>query len=107
RPCVLRDDEPRAPDDLAGSAALSRVRPGPPGPHDAGRVDPVKRAALYARVSTLEQGGGLAVQLEALRRYADARGWAAVESVDEGVSGGQAQRAALDALLLAVRARRV
>jgi DNA invertase Pin-like site-specific DNA recombinase len=67
----------------------------------------MKRAALYARVSTLEQPGGLAIQLEAMRAYAAARGLATIECVDEGVSGSQAHRAALDAMLLAAQARKI
>ena len=40
------------------------------------------RAAIYARVSTFEQEPEN--QLQELRRYADARGWTAVECVDRG-----------------------
>jgi DNA invertase Pin-like site-specific DNA recombinase len=43
------------------------------------------RCALYARVSTLDQHPEN--QLAELRRYAEARGWTAVEYVDHGVSG--------------------
>ena len=44
------------------------------------------RAAIYARVSTLDQQPEN--QLAELRRYVAARGWdAAVEYVDHGVSG--------------------
>ena len=63
------------------------------------------RAALYARVSTAEQSPD--GQLEALRAFATARGWHAVEYVDHGVSGAKERRPALDALVRAVRARRV
>ncbi len=43
------------------------------------------RVALYARVST---GGQTAEnQLLALRAFAGARGWAATEYTDQGVSG--------------------
>ena len=55
------------------------------------------RAALYARVSTLDQEPEN--QLAELRRYAAARGWEAAEYVDHGVSGSEARRAALDDLL--------
>jgi DNA invertase Pin-like site-specific DNA recombinase len=63
------------------------------------------RAALYARVSTTDQTP--APQLDALRAFAAARGWAAVDFVDHGVSGARERRPALDALLAAVRARKV
>jgi DNA invertase Pin-like site-specific DNA recombinase len=52
------------------------------------------RAAQYARVSTLDQQPEN--QLAELRRYIDARGWAAVEDVDRGVSGVKDSRPALD-----------
>jgi len=63
------------------------------------------RAALYARVSTTDQTPEN--QLVALRAFAAARGWQATEFVDHGVSGAKDRRPALDALLAAVRARRV
>ena len=62
-------------------------------------------AALYVRVSTTDQN--TAAQLEALRQYAAARGWGAVEYVDHGVSGAKERRPALDALLSAARRREV
>jgi DNA invertase Pin-like site-specific DNA recombinase len=56
------------------------------------------RAALYARTSTPSQHPDL--QLEELRRLAEVRGWRIVaEQVDRGVSGAQARRTGLDALL--------
>ena len=70
--------------------------PCPPGP---------VRAALYARVSTVEQTTDN--QLVALWSFADARGWAIAEFVDHGISGAKDRRPGLDALLAAVRARRV
>jgi DNA invertase Pin-like site-specific DNA recombinase len=63
------------------------------------------RAGIYARVSTTEQTPEN--QLGALRAFATARGWQAVEFVDHGVSGAKERRPALDALLAAVRARKV
>src|SRR5712691_8140495 len=62
------------------------------------------RAALYARVSTLEQEPEN--QLQELRRYLDARGWTATEYVDRGVSGAKDRRPALDQLLADARRRR-
>ncbi len=48
------------------------------------------RAAIYARVSTLDQEPEN--QLSELRRYVAARGWTAVEFVDRGVPGGRDRR---------------
>jgi DNA invertase Pin-like site-specific DNA recombinase len=45
------------------------------------------KAAIYARVSTLDQEPEN--QLMELRRYLGARGWTAVEYVDRGVSGAK------------------
>jgi len=64
------------------------------------------RAAIYARVSTVDQEPEN--QLQELRRYAGARGWAAsVEYVDRGVSGAKDRRPALDQLLADARRRRL
>ena len=48
-----------------------------------------RRAAIYARVSTLDQT--TENQIIELRRYAETRGWTADEYVDEGVSGSTDQ----------------
>jgi len=61
------------------------------------------RVGVYARVSTADQD--TVTQLEALRQYAAARDWEAVEFVDHGVSGAKERRPALDALLSAARRR--
>ena len=61
------------------------------------------RAALYARVSTLDQE--TENQLLELRRFAEARGWTIQEFVDRGVSGAKERRPALDALLKGARRR--
>lgn len=45
------------------------------------------RAILYRRVSTREQGLGLAAQLERLDAEAERRGWSVEHVTDEGVSG--------------------
>jgi DNA invertase Pin-like site-specific DNA recombinase len=62
------------------------------------------KAAIYARVSTLDQEPEN--QLQELRRYVEARGWTAVEYVDRGVSGAKDRRPALDQLLADARRRR-
>src|SRR6266568_3951265 len=61
-------------------------------------------AAIYARVSTLDQEPEN--QLAELRRYVAARGWTAAEHVDRGVSGAKDKRPALDRLLMDARRRR-
>ena len=62
------------------------------------------KAAIYARVSTVDQEPEN--QLQELRRYVQARGWAAAEYVDRGVSGAKDRRPALDQLLADARRRR-
>jgi len=57
----------------------------------------VTRAALYARVSTLDQDPEL--QLRELRELAIQRGWKASEYIDHGVSGAHFKRPGLDRLL--------
>ena len=64
-----------------------------------------RRAGLYARVSTGEQEPEN--QLGPLRAFAAARGWGGAEFVDRGVSGARERRPGLDALLAAVRTRKV
>src|SRR6202795_1589178 len=62
------------------------------------------KAAIYARVSTVDQEPEN--QLQELRRYVEARGWTAKEYVDRGVSGAKDRRPALDQLLIDARRRR-
>jgi DNA invertase Pin-like site-specific DNA recombinase len=62
------------------------------------------RAAIYARVSTIDQEPEN--QLAELRRYVEARGWSGVEYVDRGVSGAKDRRPALDQLLADAKRRR-
>jgi DNA invertase Pin-like site-specific DNA recombinase len=63
-----------------------------------------KTAALYARVSTIDQSCEL--QLEDLRRCASQRFDRCYEFVDEGVSGTQRRRPQLDALMNSAHERR-
>ncbi len=65
------------------------------------------RAALYARVSTTGHGQDVGLQLDELRQVAAQRAWAAVEYVDEGISGSQGSRPALDRLMADARAGRL
>jgi len=70
----------------------------------------IRRAAVYARVSSAEQAEGtsLDVQEARCRTYAEAQGWAVVDTfVDGGVSGAKASRPALDTLMLEVRAQKI
>jgi DNA invertase Pin-like site-specific DNA recombinase len=62
------------------------------------------RAALYARASTADQTTDN--QVLDLRRYAEARGWAVTEYLDEGISGTKTRRPALDRLQADARRRR-
>ena len=63
-----------------------------------------RRAAVYARVSTLDQEPEN--QLQELRLYVEARAWTAAEYVDKGVSGAKDRRPALDALVTDAKRRR-
>ena len=64
----------------------------------------IPRAAIYARVSTLDQEPEN--QLQELRRYVEARGWSAKEYTDRGVSGAKDRRPALDQMIADARRRR-
>jgi len=64
----------------------------------------VMRAAIYARVSTLDQH--VENQLQELRTYCERRGWTATEFIDHGVSGAKERRPALDEMLKAAKRRR-
>ncbi len=64
------------------------------------------RVGIYGRISTLDKGQDVELQLGPLREYASARGWIVHrEYVDRGISGAKAQRPALDDLLQAARRR--
>ena len=62
------------------------------------------RAAIYARVSTLDQEPEN--QLAELRKYVQARGWSAHEYTDKGISGAKDQRPALDQLVRDAKRRK-
>ena len=69
-------------------------------------MTPSRRAAIYARVSTLDQQPEN--QLAELRQYVLARGWTAtMEYVDHGISGAKEKRPALDALVKDDKRRKV
>lgn len=60
----------------------------------------IKRAVLYARVSSEDQGKGysLPTQIEACRRYADEQGYSIVEEYRDDCSGTLLSRPGLDAI---------
>jgi len=63
------------------------------------------RAAIYARISTLDKGQAAELQLQPLRDYCGARGFRiAGEYVDVGWSGAKARRPELDRLMDVVNA---
>lgn len=69
---------------------------------------PAIRAALYARISTLNHGQDPEVQLRELRDYCQRRGFTITqECVDRGISGSRERRPALDNLLSLCRKRLV
>lgn len=64
------------------------------------------RAALYARVSTINHNQDPELQMRELRQYAQARGWTVVgEFVDTGISGSVESRPQLNRLMDAARKR--
>ena len=69
---------------------------------------PALRAALYARISTINHRQDPEVQLGELREFCQRRGFAiAQEYVDKGISGSREKRPALDKLLTDCRKRLV
>jgi DNA invertase Pin-like site-specific DNA recombinase len=67
---------------------------------------PVVRAALYARVSTANQGQDSSMQTRELREYCKRRGWElASEYIDDGISGTKDSRPELNKLMAAAHRR--
>lgn len=68
-----------------------------------------KRAVLYARVSSEDQGKGysLPTQIEACRRYADEQGYSIVEQYQDDCSGTLLSRPGLDAIRELAREGRI
>jgi DNA invertase Pin-like site-specific DNA recombinase len=65
------------------------------------------RAAVYARVSTVNNGQSPEMQLRELGEYCDRRGWTiAGEYVDVGISGAKEKRPELDRLIADAHRRR-
>jgi len=68
---------------------------------------PMIRAALYARVSTANNGQDPTMQTRELREYCERRGWNVVsEYVDVGISGAREKRPELDRLVSEAHRRR-
>jgi len=82
---------------VAKRAVSCRYRLNPILNHPPHKGDPLKRAALYTRVSTIDQNPE--TQGIELRLFAQQRGYEIVEYVDHGVSGTKVRRPALDQLL--------
>jgi len=65
------------------------------------------KVAIYARVSTANNGQDPAMQTRELREYCERRGWiAAGEYVDVGISGAKDRRPELDRLMADAHKRR-
>jgi DNA invertase Pin-like site-specific DNA recombinase len=69
--------------------------------------DGMKRAAIYARVSTVERGQDPENQLRELREYASRRGFAIVEEFVDLASGARSDRERFRKLLEAARRRQI
>src|SRR5215218_4227840 len=66
----------------------------------------MRRAAIYARVSTVDRGQDPETQLRQLREYADRRGFALTEEYVDHASGSRNDRERYRAMLEAARKRR-
>jgi DNA invertase Pin-like site-specific DNA recombinase len=64
------------------------------------------RAAVYARVSTTNNGQSPEMQLRELSEYCCRRGWSVAEYVDIGISGAKEKRPELDRLMSDANRRR-
>ena len=70
-------------------------------------IQSITRTALYARISTSNNGQSPEMQLHELREYCERRGWAvAGEYVDSGISGAKDRRPELDRLMADAHKRR-
>jgi DNA invertase Pin-like site-specific DNA recombinase len=73
---------------------------------EASRSLSLLRVALYGRVSTLDKGQDVNLQLNELREYCERRGWKiAGEYVDNGVSGAKESRPELNRLMADAKRR--
>ena len=70
-------------------------------------VHSITRTALYARISTTNNGQSPDMQLRELREYCARRGWEITgEYIDEGVSGAKDRRPQLDRMMSDAHKRR-
>ncbi|MDA1305474.1 MAG: recombinase family protein [Nitrospirae bacterium] len=66
------------------------------------------KVGIYARVSTIDKGQDVGIQVGELEAYAKARGWTVLDQyLDEGISGSKERRPGLDRLLTACRRRQI
>jgi len=65
------------------------------------------KAAIYVRVSTVDKGQDVRVQQEPLESWIGRLGYGSLVYAEEGVSGAQTTRPALDRLMQAVRRREI
>ena len=72
-----------------------------------GRAAALEIAACYVRVSTVDKGQDLNVQIDPLREWVARLGYEPVVYAEEGVSGAKTTRPVLDAMMKAVRRREV
>lgn len=68
-----------------------------------GTAAAMKRALLYARVSTADKGQDFTAQLQELERVAEQRGWSVVGMYHDVTSGAKAKRPGLDAAIARAR----
>src|SRR5215472_62970 len=67
----------------------------------------ILRVALYGRVSTIDKGQDVNLQLNELREYSERRGWTiAGEYLDNGISGAKESRPELNRLLADAKRRK-
>src|SRR5437870_11174549 len=102
RPALVRNESHSG---ALGTAHSQSRRSDPESGKDRRRGGRVMRAAIYARVSTLDQEPEN--QLAELRRFVEVRGWTATEYVDRGVSGSKDRRPALDTLIRDAKRRKL
>lgn len=67
----------------------------------------MKKAALYARVSTNNGSQDTGVQLLQLRRYCAQRGWCIYKEYIDHISGAKEQRAGFQAMMADARQRKI
>jgi len=66
------------------------------------------RAAIYARVSTLNHGQDVSMQTRELREFCERRGWELTgEYIDRGISGAKDRRPELDRLMADAHRRKL